>query len=249
MVLEKLSLEGKVAIVTGGGTGVGRGIALALARAGAHIVVAARRPEFIEATARDARALGRKGLAVQTDITRSDQVNRLVERTLAEMGRVDILVNNAGIVREETRKALWEISDEEWHSSLDTNFTGAFYCCRAVGPHMSQQRSGKVVNVASMFGMRGVRDNYMYNSAKAATITFTQCLALSWAYYGINVNCIAPGLFQTWRDKADYDFLAAYVPLKRAGQPEGIGPPAVFLASEASNYLTGSVIPVDGGSL
>lgn len=261
MVLDKFRLDGKVAIVTGGGTGLGKAMALALAGAGADLAVAARRLNILEETAAEARALGRQALAIATDVTDSSQVNRMVERVIAELGHVDILVNNAGIVRGEAtpasgseEKPIWEISDQEWRLGIDTNLTGTFYCSRAVLKHMVERGWGRVINVSSGHGIRGGRGNYMYCAAKAGVQLLTQVMALSYSRYGINVNCIVPGYHttrvpQTPEDKAFWEERQRLMPAGRTGHPRELGPLAIFLASEASSYITGELFIHDGGAL
>jgi len=252
MALRKRSLEGKVAIVTGGGTGLGKAIALTLARAGADIVVAARRVGLIEQTIQEVSALGRRGLAMPTDVTDSQQVNRMVERTLSEMGRIDILVNNAGLVRGERLKPIWEITDAEWHLGMDTNLTGTFFCCRAVGKHLVNQKSGKVINISSGAGLRGRRDRFMYECAKSGVILLTRSLALTWALDNIQVNCIVPGFHDTSELQPERRPMlrrADFIPVGHPGSPWGIGALALFLASDASDYTTGETFIHDGGGL
>lgn len=255
MVSDNTGLAGKVAIITGGGTGLGKAMALSLAREGADIVVAARRLEAIEQTAKEVRDLGRRGLAIPTDVTDSRQVNQLVESALSEMGRIDILINNAGIVREEQRKPIWDITDEEWHLGMDTNLTGTFFCCRAVSTHLVDQKSGKVINVASGMGLRGGRDNYMYCCAKGGVIQLTRSLALTWAQDNIQVNCIVPGFVDTRTLQPEPESIEAprargeFIPVGRVGVPQDIGSLGLFLASEASDYVTGAVFAADGGGL
>ena len=261
MVSGKRRLEGKVAIITGGGTGLGKSMALALAGEGASIVVAARRIEAIEKTAKELSSIGGRALAISTDVTDSQQVNRLVERTLAEMGRIDILINNAGIVRTEQRKPIWDITDEEWHLGIDTNLGGAFFCCRAVGKHLVAQKSGKVINVASGFGTRGGRDNYMYCCAKGGVIQLTRSLALTWAQDNIQVNTIAPGFVDVseWQPGPGPQLppeargmpgaKGEFIPVGRFGIPQDIGSLGLFLASDASDYITGGLFIADGGGM
>jgi 2-deoxy-D-gluconate 3-dehydrogenase len=248
-ILDKLRLDGKVAIVTGAGRGLGRAMSIALAEAGADIVAAARTEGQLEQTAQQVRATGRRCLVVPTDVTDSAQVNAMVEQAIAEFGRVDILVNNAGGATAGYGKVLPDITDKEWRLGIDTNLTSAFYCTRAVIPHMLRQGGGKIVNISSGYGLRGDRNNYMYASAKAGLINFTRSLALTYARDNIQANCIAPGLFphseqiaQLWRG-------GKYVPMGRLGRDEELGPAVVFLCSELSSHMTGETLVIDGGGI
>ena len=248
-MLEKLNLDGRVAVVTGGGGGLGSAMCLAMAKAGADIVVTDFRVEDGEKTVAKVAAVGRKAVLFPADVTKSDQVNDMINKAINQWGKVDILVNCAGIVREEVPKPFWEISDFECHRGIDTNLTGAFHCSRAVAKHMVDRQNGKIINIASGFGMRGRRGSFMYNVAKAGVLLFTMSLALTLAQYGIKVNAIAPGLFQTLGPKERYDSMAAFIPMGRVGQPSEIGALAVYLASDASDYATGEVFSIDGGAL
>jgi len=254
MVSGKGTLEGKVAIVTGGGTGLGKTMALAMAKEGADIVVAARRVEAIEQTAKEVTALGRRGLAISTDVTDSQQVNNLIERTISEMGRLDILINNAGIVRGQRPKPMWEITDEEWHLGIDTNLSGTFFSCRAALKYFVEQNHGKIVNIASGNGIRGQRGDYMYGTAKAGVINLTRILAMTFAQNNIQVNCIAPGFvdvraLQPVPTTAEVGRHPEFIPVGRFGVPEDIGDLGLFLASDASDYITGGLFANDGGGL
>ncbi len=250
-MLEKLGLEGKTIVVTGGGTGLGREMALALARAGADIVVAARRQGPIEETAALVRDMGRRALAVSTDVTDSRQVADLFQRTLGEFGKVDVLVNNAGIVRGQGSTPIWEITDADWRLGIDTNLTGAFYCARAIARHMVERGSGKIINVSSGFGLRGGRDNYMYACGKGGVLQLTRTLATSLGRYGVTSNCIVPGYIPTEGTAASRETLprGEFIPVGRVGRPQEIGPVAVFLASSASDYMNGELFIIDGGGL
>jgi len=248
------TLAGKVVVVTGGGTGLGKMSALLMAKEGADIVVAARRVGAIEQTAKEVREIGPRALAIPTDVKDSQQVNSMVERTLAEMGRLDILVNNAGIVRGQERKPLWEITDEEWHLGINTNLTGAFQCSRAVIKHFLDQGHGKIINIASGNGMRGQRGDFMYGTAKAGIINFTRILATTFAQDNIQVNCIAPGFVdvtQLQPEPASRTMFRnpQFIPVGRFGVPEDIGHLVLFLASDASDYITGVLFANDGGGL
>ena len=250
-MLEKLSLDGQTAVVTGGGTGLGREMALALARAGADLVLAGRRPGPIEEVVALAKNLGRKALAAPTDVTDSSQVDRLFRSALEEFGKVDVLVNNAGTAGEQGGKAIWEISDAEWRAVLDANLSGAFYCARAAARDMVERRKGKIINVSSGFGLRGGRDNYMYACAKGAIIQLTRTLGTSLGRYGITSNTIVPGMFPTEGTASAAERLPKpeFVPVGRLGEPREIGPIAVFLASASSDYMNGSLFIADGGAL
>jgi NAD(P)-dependent dehydrogenase (short-subunit alcohol dehydrogenase family) len=254
VVLERLSLIGKVAVVTGGGTGLGQAMSLAMARAGADIVVAGRRLEPLQDTVTAVQQLGRRGLAVATDITLSEQVAHLMQAALTAFGQVDILINNAGIVRGQEMKPVWEITDEEWRRGIDTNLSGTFYCARAIAQHMAERCRGKIINVASGFAYRGRRNEYMYTSAKAAVVNLTRSLALSLADYNIQVNCLVPGFFivqppDTPLGQQRRQQQGRFLAIGRTGEPEEIGPLAVFLASSASDHMTGQTVISDGGGL
>jgi NAD(P)-dependent dehydrogenase (short-subunit alcohol dehydrogenase family) len=257
-VLEKFSLEGKVAIVTGGGTGLGKVFCRSLARAGADVAVAARRLGPIHETAAELRQLGQKALPVVTDVTDSRQVDHLIEKVIEEFGRIDILINNAGIAKgvdpspEEALKLepkpIWELTDDEWRYSIDINLTGAFYCCRAAARHMVEQKRGKIINIASMGGLRAVKGNFGYCSAKAGLIMFTKTLAITLATQNIQANCIAPGFFEVIEMPPEIEKSKRFFPMGRFGIPEEIGPLAVYLASDASGYVTGECFVVDGAA-
>ena len=251
-MLESLSLEGRVVIVTGGGTGLGRAMVRTLARAGAHLVVAARRAGPMEEAVQEVKKLGGDALAITTDVTHSIQVDRMVGEALNHFGKIDVLINNAGIVRDSVPTPIWDISDEEWRLGIDTNLTSAFYCARSVSRHMVERGKGKIINVASVAGFRGGRDLYMYCCAKGGILQLTRTLAMSLARYGVTANTIVPGFVPTEGTESMRERLprsGEYVPVGRLGRPEDVGPIAVFLASEASDYMNGEMITVDGGGL
>lgn len=257
--LDKFSLKGKTAIVTGGGSGLGREICMAFARAEANVVIAGRRQEVINAVASEVVRIGSKGVAVPTDVTDSAQVRRLVQRTVDVFGGIDILVNNAGIAKgvdpspddalNLRPKSIWEISDEEWRYSIDTNLTGTFYCCREVGRYMVPQKAGKVINMASVGGLRGVRGNFGYCTAKGGVVQLTRTLAVTWAEENIQVNSVAPGFLPVKDLPAEVVAKSeGFFPMGRFGLPKEIGPLCVFLASAASDYVTGECFVIDGAA-
>ena len=248
-VLDKLRLEGKVAIVTGAGRGLGRAMAVALADAGADIVATARTESQIEETAGLVRDKGRRCLVVTCDVTDSESVKRMVDAALAEFGQIDVLVNNAGGATEGFNSSLEQLTNEQWRTGVDTNLTGAMYCSRAVISHMLERDRGKIINVTSGFGLRAGRNNFIYTSAKAGLINFTRSLSLTYGP-GIQANLIAPGLFphddpalaEWWKG-------GKFVPMGRLGKDEELGPLCVFLASDLTAYMNGQIIVLDGGGL
>lgn len=251
-VFDQLNLEGKVAIVTGSGRGLGKAMALALADAGADLVVTARTQLEIEETAREIERKGRRVLAVPGDITDPGQVDHLVRQTIEHFKKINILVNNAGMV---IVRPLQEMSLEEWQRTLDTNLTSLFLCCKAVGPYLIAQRQGKVINITSIDGAAGKATLVAYCASKGGVIQFTKALAVEWARYNIQVNAIGPGAFYT-RPMAvvlDDEKLGPVrrkkIPIGREGKPEELGPLVVYLASSASDFMTGETIFIDGGEL
>ncbi len=247
---EAFRLDGRVAIVTGASRGLGRSVALALAEAGADVAVAARSERELAETAGAVEALGRRGLAVPTDVTVYAQVEALVERTAATLGRLDIVVNNSGIA---AVMPLAEMPPEEFRRSLEVNLVGVFNGCRAAASLLIAQKSGKIVNLASMLGAAGLSGYTAYSASKGGVIAFTRALAVEWARHNIQVNAMAPGWFVTDMNSQAFDDprirerLLRDVPARRTGKLEEIGPLVVYLASSASDYMTGQTVFLDGG--
>lgn len=249
---ELFDLSGRVAIVTGGGSGLGRQMARALAEMGANVVLCARKAERCEATAAELSALGIRALGLRCDVTVADDVKAMVERAKAELGRVDILVNNAG--RAWVAPAA-TMAVEDWRRVIDVNLTGAFLCAQAAGNVMIAQGGGKIINIASVAGLGGalpeVLDSVAYNASKGGLINLTRDLAVKWGRHRINVNAIAPGWFPSEMSSGIVerlgDRLGRAVPLGRIGGEDDLKGAVVYLASRASDYVTGQILAIDGG--
>jgi 3-oxoacyl-[acyl-carrier protein] reductase len=241
-------LTGQIAVVTGAGRGIGRAIALKFAAEGADVVCVSRTAENSERVAEEIRALGRKAWAYAVDVSDGAAVNTAVESILAASGRVDILVNNAGVTRD---GLLVRMSEADWDTVLDTNLKGAFLFTKALTRAFMKQRSGRVINIASIVGLIGNAGQCNYASSKAALIGFTKSAARELASRGVLVNAVAPGFVDTdmtsgLKEELKADLLKS-IPLGSFGQPEDIAQAALFLASSASRYITGQVLTVDGG--
>lgn len=253
MTLEKLSLDGRVVVITGGGTGLGLEMVRHLAKAGADLVIAGRRPPPIESAANEVIALSRRALAIPTDVSDSAQANNLIATALDRFGQVDALINNAALVSDTVPTPIWELSDADWQAALDVNLSGAFYCARAVAKPMVDRGQGKIINVSSGFGLRGGRDIYTYCCTKGGILQLTRALSFSLARYGVTANTIVPGFIPTAGTDSDIrDALppsGAFLPTGQLGRPQDIGPVAVFLSSPASDYMTGETFTLDGGGL
>ena len=247
-ILDRFDLTGQTALITGAGSNLGREMALAMADAGADIVAAGRRPEPLEETGAMVREKGRRFLARPTDVTDSEQATGLVDEAIAAFGRVNVLVNNAGGGSAGRGKTLPEHTDEDWYGGIDANLSSAFFCARAVVPHMVEQGAGRIINITSGWGYRGGRNRFMYPIAKAGMVSLTKCLAMTYARDGIRVSCIAPGAFPHELG-LETEQRATMQPSGRFGRMEEMGPLAVFLASAASEYLSGETILIDGGAI
>ena len=249
--MELFDLHGKVAIVTGGNGGIGLGIARGLAQAGADIVVAGRNSEKTAAAIADLEKLGARALGVRVDVAEHEQVQRMVAESVDSLGGIDILIANAGTA---IRKSPEEYALGEWQQVLTTNLTGVFDCCQAVYPEMKRRGGGKIVTIGSMTSIFGFDFNAPYAATKGGVVQLSKSLAAAWARDNIQVNCILPGWINTDLTRGArrvrpelHDAVLARTPAKRWGEPEDLAGAAVFLCSRASDFVTGTVLPVDGG--
>jgi gluconate 5-dehydrogenase len=253
-VKDLFSLDGRVSVVTGGATGLGLQMATALAEAGSNIVVCSRKLENCEQAAQEIAKTGVAALAVACDVTRPDQVEAMKEATLAKFGRVDVLVNNAGRA---WVAAPEELPLERWQQVFDLNITAPFLCAQMLGREMIKARRGKIINIASVAGLVGrnprAYNSIAYGTSKGALVNFTRDLAVKWAQHNIQVNCICPGFFVTPLNQKLYEKnkenIDREIPLGRVGGADDLKGVAVLLASAASDFITGAVIPVDGGTV
>jgi len=249
--MTEFSLEGKVAMITGASRGIGRAIGLRLAQAGAKVVVSSRKLENVQAVADEITAAGGEALAVQAHVGRTDDVAALVARTVETFGRVDVVVNNAAT--NPHFGPLLSADEGQWDKILDTNAKGVFRVCKAVVPHMRAQGGGKIINLASVAGLRPSPGMGVYSISKAALIMLTQVRALELGHSNIQVNAIAPGVIKTrfsrvlWQTPQIAEPVLDSLPLGRFGEPEDVAGLALYLASPASDYVTGAVFVVDGG--
>ena len=261
-------LKGKVAIVTGAGSGIGRGIAFAFAREGAKVVVNDIHGKEASAVAEEIKGKGSEALAIQADVSKNDQVEKMVKKTLEVFGRIDILVNNAGVGVDNIGPPLSEITESEWDRNYEVNLKAHFLTCRAILPLMIEQKGGKIINMSSMGGKIGSPAIPQYTAMKAGVINFTESVALEGALHHVNVNAICPGIVRTpmflktcqiTSEKhpmmKGMDLAAVFdaaiqvmIPMKTEQTPEDIGMLAVFLASKESDQITGQAINVDGGA-
>ena len=249
-ILDQFNLSGQCALITGAGTGLGREMALSLADAGCDIVGVGRRAGPIEEVGELIKAKGRRYLGITgCDVTVSANVNDMVHQATAGMGRVSVLINNAGLGGSGRGKTLPELTDEDWLSGIDSNLNSAFYCTRAIVPHMLENGGGRIINVTSGWGFRGGRNNWMYPVAKGGVIQLTKATAMTYARDNIRASCIAPGLFPKTEDTAILENIGPKQPAGRIGFLREMGPLAVFLASPAADYLSGTTVLMDGGAI
>jgi NAD(P)-dependent dehydrogenase (short-subunit alcohol dehydrogenase family) len=250
-MMKKFDLTGKVAIVTGGGGGIGQTLAISLAEAGADVAVTSRKLEHLEAVSKGIRSQGKKAFAVSTDVSQQKSVEEMVAKVLKEFQHIDILVNVAGIA---IRQPAETFVIDDWQKVMDINARGTFLCCQAVGREMIKQKSGKIVNMSSVRGRYGFPTDYAaYGTSKGAVDSITRQLACEWAKHNVLVNAVAPTIVETDLTKpalSDPVFaqrMRSRIPLGRWGVPEDIAGPVIFLASAASDFITGQIIYVDGG--
>lgn len=248
---DRFSMEGRVAVITGGGSGIGRGSALVLAQHGADIVLAGRRLEPLKSTVSEIEAFGRRALAVPTDVTNADECRALVDATLAEFGRLDVLLNNAG--GGET-KSIMKWTDEEWRQVLELNLSSAWYLSRAAVRPMIEQGRGAIVNISSGASLLSMPQAAAYGAAKAGLNNLTGSMAAAWTRKGVRVNCIACGAIRTpglesdvQRQGVEIDMIGQTNASGRIGEPEEIGYGVLFFASDASSYCSGQTLYMHGG--
>lgn len=258
MSLKQLfDLTGQTAIVTGGGSGLGRVMALALAEAGANVVVCSRRLEVCKEVVKEIEALGKQALALAVDVTNPESVVQGLEKAVSRFGKIEILVNSSGTVFETPAT---EMPLKQWQAMLDTNVTGTFLMCQAVGKQMIENAYGKIINISSSIGFKGVDpeavDSVGYTTSKGAVMTLTKDLAVKWGRHGVYVNSIAPGVFTTGMNNPEIPgtlvhkagpFIASQVPVRRLGNDNDLVGALLYFASAASNYCTGQILVLDGG--
>ena len=250
MILDKMKLDGKVAVVTGGTSGIGLAIVQAFAEAGAAVIPVSRSREKVARAAAEVKNIGARTLEVTADVSKPEEVSSLAARVLAEFGKIDILVNNAGTA---VKKPFLEQTWEDWKRVMDLNLNAIFFCCKVMGSHMVERRQGNIINVASIGSRCAITKSLPYCVSKGGLLQLTRTLSSEWAPYNIRVNAIAPAYIVTpmvqgmLEDKELYQRIISRIPMGRLGNADEVQGAAVFLASEASSFITGEVIFIDGG--
>jgi NAD(P)-dependent dehydrogenase (short-subunit alcohol dehydrogenase family) len=250
MAYQGLSLEGKKALVFGGTSGLGKSIAVGFAEAGADVVPVSRRAEEVSKAANQIRALGRRSLELTADVTKREDIQRVIDRMRGELGRIDILVNSAGTTK---RVPSLEVADEDWNRILNVNLNGTWLACQMVGRVMKEQKYGRILNIASIGAFLSLYEAAPYCASKGAVAMLTRCLGTEWVKYNITVNALAPGVFETplnrhvIHEPGRKASILSHTPMQRFGDLEEIRGAAIFLASDSASFVTAEIISVDGG--
>lgn len=243
-------IDEKITLVTGGNRGIGRACAVALANAGGNIVIVDRNLNNLKEISKEIESTGSKVLAIQVDITDLSQIDKMVEQVMKKFGKIDILINNAGVC---FRELALEVSEKTWDNTFDVNLKGLFFCTQKVAKIMISQKKGKIINISSMNSITGLLGHASYNTSKAGISGLTKVLAMEWGKYGININSVAPTFTKTemashvFKNKKKFQEIVRNIPLARLAEPMDVAGAVVFLASPASDFITGELLLVDGG--